>query len=1142
MASLSLATRALWSLKAFKAPLSGASIVPSQRLFHTTRSAFEEAKTDGTTAANAEGEEVEEDDSEDAASVNTKLPRRRKRFNMWLQNEGTRFASPSFSGPNYVSEVPFPMNPLFKPTPPISNSAKEEIYRLHRSDSRKWTPRQLGTKYNISIKRVEAILRLKHLEKEMVADGYVAQENYTKGMEQLMGVKAERSAAITEPLTDILPQVGSPKFEAVDESLTFTPEDAAKVLKRRPLAEIKALQLEMEQKNPFKLVDSVKGVPKPQPAQMAPISRNNAESNARFRFAIVDTSAKPRTGLRRPNYGPMQQRVFKKYPTTPHITRRRTVLDDNVLEALHQTHIGPITVPSNSASSGQSGSVEDGGVSNENAYRDNYQERPMDTGMNDEQRWQDQPVYIPQTPKRESRTFTMVPGSGRRTPRRRSRSSNQHLRTTPLKALADANQARVNHLISEANKRGRVGRDKHSPMGILRVLSRIPGFNPPPQSPGDRQPIPGSANWRKLTPKALRTNYIQIPDDPPANPFLAPSRSSSHRTPHSSSNSTGRREQEVLNSAERQAYDRFRDQNPFLDVDDFNKLWEDELGVTRRGDQGGRASFGVGASSETRAFTDDGDTRDFSIAQGDFTDPFINPEDIRERSMHIGDISNASQREFVDDQGGVQRREGQDFSYGDYAYSTTLTEDASNLLSNPKTISLGLSMSQGQAGGEIGPGLPPHDQVGRLRDINEAELQRLMEQEMDFNMDDGWEDIPEDETGIHEDIGRPEMEAAAPATEGEKSAMKDVEMDMPTEVLAPATADMDAETQPLTNHDMTGEDQALPEDAGGEGSSLARGDGALGGEELIGEDRVLTEEEQNAVDLALTADVEQTELDMAMLEEEQDRANMEEEEEERKRVESALAAEEERDRAEDALGAEDEHIHTDPAMVNEDEQDRAGLMLPTEVEQDRVDRNLVDENEHDRRDPPAGTMEGADQKSGQEHEQIDYQDGYMNVNDEDHIEQQEQEEHRDRHGVHYFDDFPSELGIMSNGEVLPTSLPAPKKNIRLSAAGLPVPSLPTSLQKQLVHTFSRSRISQEAMAVILEGTTQFFEQAANDLAAYAKHAGRMTIDESDVECLMQRLRITNNKVSMESLLQRYLPRELRDKVLFPDDMQHFRRK
>lgn len=32
----------------------------------------------------------------------------------------------------------------------------------------------------------------------------------------------------------------------------------------------------------------------------------------------------------------------------------------------------------------------------------------------------------------------------------------------------------------------------------------------------------------------------------------------------------------------------------------------------------------------------------------------------------------------------------------------------------------------------------------------------------------------------------------------------------------------------------------------------------------------------------------------------------------------------------------------------------------------------------------------------------------------------------------------------------------------------------------------------------------FFEQASNDLAAYAEHAGRRTVDETDVELLMKR--------------------------------------
>ncbi|KAI7824156.1 hypothetical protein BC939DRAFT_396865 [Gamsiella multidivaricata] len=270
MASLRLATRALWSLKTIKAPVTSAPVLTSsQRLLHTSCSVSNEEKTEDnnadtkTAAAGAEGDSAEGDSAEEAGAVaSTKLPYRRRNFHQWLQKGGARFATPSFSGPNFVGDVPFPMNPLFKPTPPISNLAKEEIYKFHCSDSTKWTPR------------------------------FVAQEKFTKGMEQLMGVKAERSAAIVEPLTDILPQVGSPKFEALDEDQEFTAEDAAKVLKRRPLAEIKARQLEEEKQRPFRLKDSIKGVAKAEAPQTVALSRNAAESNPRFKFEILDTFAK----------------------------------------------------------------------------------------------------------------------------------------------------------------------------------------------------------------------------------------------------------------------------------------------------------------------------------------------------------------------------------------------------------------------------------------------------------------------------------------------------------------------------------------------------------------------------------------------------------------------------------------------------------------------------------------------------------------------------------------------------------------------------------------------------------------------------------------------------------------------------------
>ena len=97
MASLSLATRAMWSFKAVKAPMTGVTTFTSQRLIHTTRLALDEAKSEDAAASEAA--------SDEAVPVSQKLPHRRRNFHKWLQSEGTRFETPSFSGPNFVGDV-----------------------------------------------------------------------------------------------------------------------------------------------------------------------------------------------------------------------------------------------------------------------------------------------------------------------------------------------------------------------------------------------------------------------------------------------------------------------------------------------------------------------------------------------------------------------------------------------------------------------------------------------------------------------------------------------------------------------------------------------------------------------------------------------------------------------------------------------------------------------------------------------------------------------------------------------------------------------------------------------------------------------------------------------------------------------------
>jgi histone H3/H4 len=102
----------------------------------------------------------------------------------------------------------------------------------------------------------------------------------------------------------------------------------------------------------------------------------------------------------------------------------------------------------------------------------------------------------------------------------------------------------------------------------------------------------------------------------------------------------------------------------------------------------------------------------------------------------------------------------------------------------------------------------------------------------------------------------------------------------------------------------------------------------------------------------------------------------------------------------------------------------------------------------------------------------------------------------------------SEIGPVS--EIPQTSEAKGRKQQRLSRHGIPVPSLPSGVVKKLAIRFARTgsggktRIDKETLAAIEKATEWFFEQASEDLATYSKHAGRKTIDETDVITLMRR--------------------------------------
>ncbi|KAJ8058521.1 hypothetical protein OCU04_012705 [Sclerotinia nivalis] len=107
-----------------------------------------------------------------------------------------------------------------------------------------------------------------------------------------------------------------------------------------------------------------------------------------------------------------------------------------------------------------------------------------------------------------------------------------------------------------------------------------------------------------------------------------------------------------------------------------------------------------------------------------------------------------------------------------------------------------------------------------------------------------------------------------------------------------------------------------------------------------------------------------------------------------------------------------------------------------------------------------------------------------------------------------------------------------QKKKKISKHGLKYSSLPLGVVKKNAISLGRNRgskgekLSRDALDAIMQATDWFFEQISDDLGTYSEHAGRKTIDESDVLMLMKRQRQTNATTTPFSLAQSRLPREL----------------
>lgn len=119
---------------------------------------------------------------------------------------------------------------------------------------------------------------------------------------------------------------------------------------------------------------------------------------------------------------------------------------------------------------------------------------------------------------------------------------------------------------------------------------------------------------------------------------------------------------------------------------------------------------------------------------------------------------------------------------------------------------------------------------------------------------------------------------------------------------------------------------------------------------------------------------------------------------------------------------------------------------------------------------------------------------------------------------HEMDDDETQMDdIMQEDTILEQQLSAAarpkagkKKKLKLSKHGIPYPSLPAGVVKKLATTYARTagnskaKLSKDTLDMIMQASDWFFEQVSGDLGAYAGHAGRKTVDESDMVTLMNR--------------------------------------
>ncbi|RGP60947.1 37s ribosomal protein mitochondrial [Fusarium sporotrichioides] len=196
-----------------------------------------------------------------------KMSKGRARMFEWLNYGGGRSLAEAGTSPNYLGphqDQPFPLNPLFRSQPVLSDQTREIIYDkvISKGESLK----AVSAEMHIDVRRVAAVVRLKEVEKQWKSEGKQLAVPYAKAVMKMLPKTFWEEGAENvphEPINEIhvhnltMQQL----FAPVSESRHFTREDAAKAFhdnmlsadRRSPQREL----INMEKK-------VIEGVPRPE--------------------------------------------------------------------------------------------------------------------------------------------------------------------------------------------------------------------------------------------------------------------------------------------------------------------------------------------------------------------------------------------------------------------------------------------------------------------------------------------------------------------------------------------------------------------------------------------------------------------------------------------------------------------------------------------------------------------------------------------------------------------------------------------------------------------------------------------------------------------------------------------------------------